>query len=195
VRGGYVTEAQNATDDAVMLSVRRGQRGLFAELFRRHRLPIFNYLVRVTGDHHAAEELTQETFLAALRACEGYRAEGKFRPWLYCIATNLARNEMTRGAREKARRGREDVDQQAVQDDRSDPTDELADREREEAVRSALTRLTLEERSVLVLRHYQGMRFADVARTLEVPEATVKSRMRYALAKLRRYLEPQMGKM
>lgn len=189
-----MTEERGSTDDGLMLGVRRGETQLFAELFRRHRTGVFNYLWRMTGDHHSAEELTQETFLAALRARENYRAQGKFNGWLYSIATNLARNDLARGSRRRVEFATDDTEPSAGGDGGTDPVEKLTTDERARAVREALMRLTLEERSVVVLRHYHGMRFAQIAETLAVPEGTAKSRMRYALEKLRRYLEPGMGK-
>ena len=74
------------------------------------------------------------------------------------------------------------------------PLQEMEKDERASAVRSALMRLSVDERAVVTLRHYQDMRFAEIARVLEIKEATAKSRMRYALGKLQRFLGGQVEK-
>ena len=185
---------ERISDDALMLSVQRGQAGLFAEIFRRYRDPVYNYLRRMTGDDDRAQELTQEVFLHALRASRTYKADGRFRAWLYRIATNLARTEHARKTTETDGLERLRHEASGFHDDGGRLGDGLETDERKAIVHEALMRLSERERSVVVLRHYQDMKFREIAEVLDLNEATVKSRMRYALEKLSRHLAPYIGK-
>lgn len=189
-----MTTEQDLTDDALMAGAAQGRTVCFRELFVRYRSPVFNYHWRMCGDFQRAEDLTQETFLAAYRAREGYAPNARFRAWLFRIATNLARS--AHGARVREANGLEELTR--VTKPSADPpgTARMPDAEqleRKRAVQTALLRLPHEERAVVVLRHYRGLKFREIAEVLDIQEATAKSRMRYGLQKLSRWLSSESG--
>ncbi len=176
------------TDERLMLRFQGGDVRAFEELVRRHRTPLFSFLLRLTGDRGRAEDLCQETFLRVVRAAAGWEKRAAFRSWLYAVA----RNQAVDAARRQALRRTEPLDDPARAAEPSD--DPAPDRGAEAALlrpklEAALAALPLEQREVFLLREHAGLRFHEIAEATGVPENTVKSRMRYALEALRARLE------
>lgn len=172
-----------------MLRFQTGDARAFEVLVRRHRTPVFSFLLRLTGDRGRAEDLCQEAFLKVVKAAAGWQERARFSTWLYAIARNLAVDESRRQAFRRA----EPLDPARPGDaPRPEPAaedpgpDRLADaalvRPKLEA---ALQSLPAEQREVFLLREYAGLRFGEIAEVTGTPENTVKSRMRYALEALR----------
>ncbi len=177
------------SDERLMLRFQAGDVRAFEELVRRHRTPVFSFLLRLTGDRGRAEDLCQETFLRAVRAAAGWEPRALFRTWLYAVARNQAYDD----ARRQAFRRTEPLDDPAgtTQHAADDPSPERAAdgallRPKLEA---ALAALPPEQREVFLLREHAGLRFHEIAEVTGVAENTVKSRMRYALEALRAKLE------
>ncbi len=171
-----------------MLRFQGGDARAFEVLVRRHRTPVFSFLVRLTGDRARAEDLCQETFLRVVRSVDGWAPRSRFQTWLYAIARNQAVDE----ARRRALRRAEPLDGSPGHDV---PSEDLAPDRRAEAallrpvLEAALASLPDEQREVFLLREYAGLRFHEIAEVTGTPENTVKSRMRYALEALRERLE------
>jgi RNA polymerase sigma-70 factor (ECF subfamily) len=173
-------------DERLMLRFQGGDARAFEELVRRHRTPVFSFLLRLVGDRGRAEDLCQETFLRVVRAAEGWERRATFRTWLYAVARNQAVDD----ARRQAFRRTEPLDDPAAAESAELPPDRRAEgallRPKLEA---ALASLPEEQREVFLLREHAGLRFHEIAAVTGVPENTVKSRMRYALEALRAKLE------
>lgn len=182
-------------DEELMHAFCRGDARSFEMLVARHQRGVFNFLFRSVRNQSRAEELLQEVFLRVVRARSRYEASAKFTTWLYSIARNLCVDESRRAkfrdhqSLDAPRRGNKDgagspmVTQLAAE---QVPTDEAADaptiRNRVEA---AVQSLPEEQREVFLLRQISGLSFREIADAVGIPENTVKSRMRYALEKLR----------
>jgi RNA polymerase sigma-70 factor (ECF subfamily) len=176
------------SDERLMLRFQGGDVRAFEELVRRHRTPVFSFLLRLVGDRGRAEDLCQETFLRVVGAAERWEPRALFRTWLYAVARNQALDE----ARRQAFRRTEPLDDPARPGAASD--DPAPDRAAEAALvrpklEAALAALPGEQREVFLLREHAGLRFHEIAEVTGVPENTVKSRMRYALEALREKLE------
>lgn len=184
------------TDEQAMLRVqKRSDSRAFALLVRRWETPIQRLCTRMVGDAHRGEDLAQDTFVRLFSCRGGYRGTGKFGTYIRRIALNLCYDELRR----MKRRGElplecgEDQGFAAVgclMAPEPSPEHQLVQQEQAEWVRNALSRLSEPYRSVVVLRHYEGMKFREIAEVLEVPEGTVKSRMAEALTQLSRILKP-----
>ncbi len=175
------------SDERLMLRFQAGDARAFEVLVRRHRTPIFSFLLRLTGDRARAEDLCQETFLKAVRASADWEPRARFQAWLYAIARHQAVDEARRQVFRRAERLDDAPAAAAASDD--PPPDRAAEgallRPKLEA---ALAALPDEQREVFLLREYAGLRFHEIAEVTGVPENTVKSRMRYALEGLRERL-------
>jgi RNA polymerase sigma-70 factor (ECF subfamily) len=172
------------SDEQLMLRFQAGDARAFEVLVRRHRTPVFSFLLRLTGDRGRAEDLCQEAFLKVVRASSGWEPRARFQTWLYAIARNQAVDE----ARRQAFRRAESLDGAPGSAAMAD--DPLPDRTAEGALlrpklEAALAALPEEQREVFLLREHAGLRFHEIASVTGVAENTVKSRMRYALEALR----------
>jgi len=137
----------------------------------------------------AAEDLLQETMLRVHRNIGRYRERGAFRAWVYRIATNLARTELRRA---RCRGAAEDDLVLHINDLPEPAADERLERnETLNAVRAGIAALPDEQRAVVLLRVRRGMAIREIARTLCIPEGTVKSRLHYAVRNLRNSLFDQ----
>lgn len=180
-----------ALDDAEL--VRRFQQGdsaAFEALVRRYQRDLFTFLVRFAGNREIAEDLFQETFVKVLQALPAYREQGRFGPWLFGIANRVA---VDAWRRERARRRRVVQDPMAV-DLAADPS-LLPDRAVEQAqlvrqVERVLASLPEKQRRVFLLRQHGALSFKEIAGVTGEPLNTVLSHMHYAIARLRRLLEP-----
>jgi RNA polymerase sigma-70 factor (ECF subfamily) len=188
------------SDEALMVEYQKGDARAFEVLLRRHRRPLYNFLLRFTSDREASEDLLQEAFLRVIRGAKGFKQESRFTTWLYSIARNLC---IDRSRRMKFRRHLS-LDQPAgnaadgperasvgdmVADVSSTPDRGATNREVRKRLTEAIANLKEDQREVFIMREYLGMPFKEIATVVGCPENTVKSRMRYALEALRRELD------
>ena len=168
-------------------------------LLERYRGPLYNFILRHLGDRDRAEELLQETFLRVVHRAERFEGKSRFSTWMYTIARNLCIDTSRKLVHRRHRsldapgRGREDGGPGASLVERTakpaPSVERLSDSARmRRAVTRAIEALPPEQREVFLMREVQGMRFREIAEVVGVPENTVKSRMRYALQRLREEL-------
>jgi len=167
----------------------RGEEQALAMLHARYERQILNFLYRMVGHREMAEELTSDVFFRVWRKAALYDpARGLFTTWLYQVAGNVARNRLeTHGRRPRPEAlGAEDrlpsTDEQ--------PHEDLMRAEDRDQLRGALLELRPKDRMILVLRHLEGRSTSEIATIAGVPEGTVKSRVHYALQRLKRALTP-----
>lgn len=161
-------------------------RRAFSVLVKRYEHALFNFILRSVHSRALAEELFQETFLRALRSTSAFRVDApnaSVRAWLYRIAVNLCRDEV----RSKRFQAAHALSQELGDDlPHGGPTPEAAaeNAQRAKAVRDAVQALSEIQREAVVLFHYQGLTYPEIAEALGVPLGTVKSRMHAALVAL-----------
>jgi len=170
----------------------------FARLVKRWTLPIRRLCVRMTGDLHKGEDLAQEAFIRVFAHRKRFDPQAKFSTWLWRIAMNLCQDELRR----TNRRGESSIDELeehhpsetgVLIDDSAPPDRMMATEETGDSVRRAVAQLTASLRTVVVLRHFENLKFREIAEILQIPEGTVKSRMVEALSRLNRRLKPTLG--
>ena len=181
--------------------IRRAQRlepSAFETLVDAYSARLYGYLYRLTGRPEDAEDLVQEVFVRLVRMIPQYEHDGRFEAWLFRIATNLARDRIRRLSRvSKAvpldRVEHEPGDSSGMERlaDLSDPGSEVTLELSEEVDRlqGCLARLSQPEREVILLRHYSGMAFAEIAEAMGTPLGTALARAHRGLAKLRNWME------
>ncbi len=183
----------DSSDEQLMLAFREGEAASFEALVQRHRGPVFNFILRSTGNPARAEDLLQETWLKVIRGSREYEPKARFTTWLYTIARNLcvdsARKEAFREVvpLEAPRREGAAV-AEWLADGRPAPDRAAHNAHLRPLLEQALMSLPKEQREVFVLREYSGVPFKEIAAVVGMSENTVKSRMRYALEGLRRRL-------
>jgi RNA polymerase sigma-70 factor (ECF subfamily) len=170
------------TDAELMRRWQNGAADAFEALVRRWQRRVAALLGRLAGPG-AVADLCQEVFLRIYQAGPRYREEGAFTTWLYRIVLNVARDA--------GRRSRHDPRPLADHEPPGDeaPEDDACRRETALLVAEAIAELPEALRDVLVLRHYEGLHFEEIARLTGTPASTLKSRFATALARLRVRLE------
>lgn len=178
---------ETISDEQLAARLQRGDRMALNALVDRHYDPLIGYLYRLLGgDRDHALDLAQETFLRALRGIEGYDRSRPFKPWLYAIATHLARDQAARAENRRVQAWHEGID---PPDDSPSQEGALMDAESTHQVQAALAQLPLEQREVVILFYYQDLSQHQIAQALAVPLGTVKSRLHHAVHRLRGLLE------
>jgi RNA polymerase sigma-70 factor, ECF subfamily len=178
------------SDEQLMAAVMAGDQVALATLVARHHALLLGYLCRlVDGNRPLAEDLAQETLLRVLRQ-GALLADRPFKPWLYRIATNLARDYF-KSAAVRTRTGADEEEALLrLSDSAPGPEERALSAEQGSEVRAALAQLSEDHRVVVLLRFYHGFSLLDIAETLQIPEGTVKSRLSIALHRLRNILDP-----
>ena len=183
-------EVETRGDRELVHAARAGDTIAFDSLFYRYRDGIYRLGVAITKDPSAAEEIVVDTFARAHRAIERLEPDDSLRPWLYRVAVNLSYN----------RRPRKGVTFSSLEDGAQDlPTEgetpsEAAERaERRRVVLECVDTLGPKHKVVVVLHYLNGLNLAEIAEIVEVPVGTVKSRLHYALRKLRVQLSAHPG--
>jgi RNA polymerase sigma-70 factor (ECF subfamily) len=174
--------------------LRAGDAQAFDTLVRRYSGDIYALLYRLTDNAEEAGDLTQETFLSALKAIQGFRGDAELKTWLFRIALNQSRNRFrwwNRRSRGKtvsldATIGSSEMQvQDTLVSDSPGPEETAIRKERETALRIALSELPEIFRAVVVMCDIEGMTYEEIAQTLELNLGTVKSRIARGRCELR----------
>jgi RNA polymerase sigma-70 factor (ECF subfamily) len=180
LKGGVGLGSMHRSDAELMARWQRGDGAAFATLVRRWQQPMARFLVHAVGRPDMVNDLVQEVFLRVHGAAGRYREEGTFSTWLYRIALNVARDAVRRRRREPLPLA--DSEPMAA----TPAPDEVCQRrEAARLVAEAVAALPAALREVLVLRHYEGLGFEEIARLTGTPASTLKSRFAAALLRLR----------
>ncbi len=187
----------DATDEMLMVRYQRGEREAFAELVRRHSRPIYNFVLRQLRVPSVAEDVTQDVFMRLVQNAAEFKHEARFLTWLYTIARNLCIDQL----RKLSHRRHASLDQPlsdgaeagsaALGESMADPSPQTsAERnalssEVRSSIVKAVDSLPDDQREVFLLREVANLPFRDIAEITGVGENTVKSRMRYALDRLK----------
>ncbi len=172
------------SDESLMLGWVSGDAGAFEELYGRHRQRLYRFLLRQLRDGALADELFQDVWQKVIAAREGWRPEAAFSTWLYRIAHNrLADHWRAQQYRPPAP---DDADERAERvPDPDTPERQLSDFEQRRRLQLALDELPQEQREVILLRLEQELTLEEIGEVTGVGRETVKSRLRYAMDKLR----------
>lgn len=166
----------------------RGDRGAFDVLVEKYYKKIYNLAYRFVGDSEEANDLAQEVFTAAYQNLKKFRGDAKFSTWLFQIATNRGKNRFKylkrRGyfANKGPTNGEEDREslQRAIPDLSTNPETILAGKQIQKIVQDAINDLDADHKEIVILRDIEGFSYEEIARILNLPEGTTKSRLHRA---------------
>ena len=187
-------ETAHLSDETLMMAVREGRTDYFDVLLRRYETRVITFAYRMVGNYETARDILQQAFLKILEQAGHYEPRARFSTFLYQVTRNLCINELKRSSR---RRG-VSLDQELYSDagqitflrevlpDPGLPPEEVITlEESKRAVRRAIAALPPIYREVVVLRIFEELPYREISRITGAGENTVKSRMRYALERLR----------
>jgi RNA polymerase sigma-70 factor (ECF subfamily) len=168
------------SDEALMLEFQGGSRAAFEELFARYHKPLYGFFGRRLNNPERAEDLTQETFLAVIRAVSRYEPRALVRTYLYGIALKLL-------AAERRKILTSSTSGQPASEPKTDGTPDCV-----LWVRQAMEKLDAPEREILMLREYEQLSYSDIAELLRIPVNTVRSRLFRSRLALKSCLDSQI---
>jgi len=177
------------SDDVLAAQVAGGDPAALGALYNRHQRPTFHYLWRLTGNRELAQDLTQETFTRVWRKAGTFDLTGhRFRGWLFTIALNLTRSELSRRRYGVVHLGPETLDRLAAAGPGPDTV--LAHGEERRRLADAVARLTPPLQQVVRLRVYRQLTFGEITAITGVSEMALKLRFHRAVLRLRQRLNP-----
>jgi RNA polymerase sigma-70 factor, ECF subfamily len=175
------------SEKKLIARVRAGDQESARALVEAHKDRLFAFVWRIIRDHHDAEEICQDAFMRAFSSLDTFRPEFRFSTWLFTIGYRLCLNWIRR---KHAVTGELDVT--GLPSGHADPAHELAQsedaRRMKDAIWDAVDQLSVPQRATVVLYYREGQSCQDVAQTMQIPVATVKSHLHRARAALRSLL-------
>jgi RNA polymerase sigma factor (sigma-70 family) len=180
------------SDEVLMLAYRDGDASAFEILYRRFRGPMYRYLLRQCGNAGVAEELFQDVWLNIVRSRQRYEVKASFSTYVYQVAHNrLIDHYRKTSGKLPISYDQEPEDGDALLIDRSRPSAEqqLDDGRAVQQLLSAISELPEAQREAFLLREEGGLSLEEIAAATGVNRETVKSRLRYAVGKLRKQLQ------
>ena len=176
-----------------------GDHAAFHELVGRYKKKIYYLAYDITGNHHEAEDISQEVFMKMHRSLKTFRREAKMSSWLYQITVNASIDSLRKKSSRPARAIGE-IDQVSVQESllasgshESDPLRSVESTQIQDHISQALKKISPKERTVFVMRHYNEFKLNEIAESLDVSVGTVKSLLFKAVRKLRKELSTRIG--
>ncbi len=181
-----------ATDEQLVERYRDGEAGAFEVLVERYRRELFHFLLRFVTKGSAADDVFQDAFIQVHQSLDTFDTTRRFRPWLFTIAANKARDYLRRNKRTQASlsapvgasggsEGGETAFVDLMEADLPLPADQAQQQEMRELVREAVQRMPDHLREILLLAYFQQLPYKEIAAMLEIPLGTVKSRLHAAV--------------
>lgn len=193
-----LSAARPAAETEFIERLKNGDADAFDALVVRHSAAVYALLFRLTENHEEAADLTQETFLRALKAIKSFRGEANLKTWLYRIAVNESRNRFRWWKRRRIEKmisldapvgNSETTLSETFSSNCANPEQEILRGEREDALRRALQSLPEIFRQAVVFCDIEGLSYEEIASALEINVGTVKSRIARGREELRRKLK------
>ncbi|NGN98958.1 sigma-70 family RNA polymerase sigma factor [Grimontia sp. S25] len=174
------------TDETLMVNFSKGDQRAFAELYQRHKNPLYRYFMRQLGaaQHARAEELYQDVWYRVIDKRESYAPTAKFTTWLYHIAHNLVIDEHRKMMSSSTYA-------QSLDDNQSEVPD--WDGDKQTAIKACMALLAPLQREAFLLRHEAGFEPAQICEIVGAKAEAVKTRLRYAMDQLRQCLTKKLG--
>jgi len=179
------------TDEELLAAYRNGDRASFSRLVDAYQRELFHFLVRFVGDRAAAEDIFQDSFLQVHQSAAQFDPQRRFRPWLFTIAANKARDYLRAQSRRPANQlqaaispsnddSGEFID--LLKSDDKSPSEPMEKRELQELVQKTVMEMPANFREILLLSYFHQFPYKQIGEILDIPLGTVKSRLHAAVA-------------
>ena len=175
--------SEQLTDQQIVERVQSGDKNAFGLLVTKYQHKVANLVSRYVKNSGDVADVTQEAFIKTYRALASFRGESAFYTWLYRIAHNRLIDQFRRDAANPVT-----TDNDTEARSHSSPEDQHSNQQLQQALQNAVQQLPVEQRSAFLLRQERGKSLEDIAEVMGVGRETVKSRLRYAVGRLREEL-------
>ena len=182
LRIGYAVFMRETTDEKLMQQYAKGNAKAFDQLYERHRGSLYRYFRRQVSDEATANDLYQGVWEKIIAARKKYRTSSPFTAWMFRIAHNHLVDYYRRS------KPVTHTEMDALTDQQAQPTEHLIDGQQREQLREKIAALPQEQRNTLLLKLETGLKMEEIASVTGTSRETVKSRLRYAVDKLKRSL-------
>lgn len=173
-----------------------GDQKAFTDLVGQYKKKVYYLAYDITGDHHEAEDISQEVFMKVYRALKRFRRDSKMSSWLHQITVNASIDFLRRKSAKPAKSMAE-LDNLSTQEEFMgsssqgfDPVRSTESSQIQNRIAQAIQKITPKERAVFVMCHYNGLKMNEAAETMNITVGTVKSLLFRAIRKLRKELSP-----
>lgn len=180
------------SDEYLLELALQGDGTCFGELSQRWQNKIYGFIYRYVGNREEARDLTQDTFAKAYQHLDRLSDPSRFSSWLYKIALNECRMRFRRRRHVTAVPLEDYVLQERDVSEAASPEEALAAGETTRILKEVFGHLPEEQRTVILMKEYQGLKFQEISEILDVPLSTVKSRMYLGLKTLRKMMEQRL---
>ncbi len=188
---------EQLTSEEIVGRIAAGDAKAFDVLFDRFHRQIYHFIAKQVADRHVVEDIMQEVFLRVFKSAKNFDVEKKFSSWVYMIALNEVKRHWKRSQSRKAfslntplgSEGGDSEHQDFIEDVRATPVSKTEQDMFSKDLKELIDRLPEKQKTVVLLKVYQELTFEEIAEICECPLSTVLSRMRYAVSKLRRWLD------
>lgn len=193
LHGESGSTAIETADNDLMLAYIAGDAVAFEQLYARYKKPLYQFMMNSCTNEALAKELYQDVWMRVVKARESYQLSSPFHAWLFKIARNLLVDHYRQISRAPTTNAAEWDDQlspvSAIGAAALTPDELACLTQRTDVLYTALKKLPPNQREVVLLRHIAGLSIKEVAELIDEGAETVKSRMRYAIGKLRMQLQ------
>ena len=177
------------TDSQLVEDFKHGDVRGFNELVKRYQQKVYWIARRMVGDHHEADDITQDVFVRVYESLKGFRGESNFFTWLYRVATNISLNAVRK---HKVREFLRLEDTPHPVDDTDGPVEQLEQKEFDTILEQAIERLPTRQKLVFTMRYYNELPYDEMAKILKRSVGGLKANYFHALKKIQTYVQQQM---
>ncbi|TPN87638.1 RNA polymerase sigma factor [Aquimarina algicola] len=168
------------SDEELMILVSNGNLDMMSILFERYHIRLFNFLLKMTRDRDASQDLTQEVFYKAIKYRRSYK-RGKFSSWIFTIARNCFSDHYQ--SKKMAMQRLDDIDYKLKEKEQN----EVEKREDKQQLNRALDKLNTKDKELIIMHRYQGIKYQEIAEIMGSTEGAIKTKVHRAVHKLKQH--------
>lgn len=198
IRDHFKGKARQMTDAALIARFLKGDINAFNTLIWRWEKPLYNFILRIMGNREIAKDLCQTVFIRMYKQLKTLKDPQKFSSWVYRIALNLCKDEIKKKSRHRLislnalteeQPDRDYAKKQFADQQARSPEDLMQNKQLKYIIKTALNQIPHDQRVVIIMKQYQGLKFNEIADILDQPINTIKSRLYYGLRAMKKVLE------
>lgn len=174
-------------DNDLIAAVQNGDKTAMKALVEKYKRKAYYLALGMVGNSDEAYDISQEAFIRVFRSARRFDLKQRFFPWFYSIIANLCKDCLGRREKRESKEVNISENEFLLVDERN-PETEMIKEEEARNVRTALVKLSFEDREIIVLKHFRDMSYEEISALLKIPKGTVMSRLYYARKKLAKFL-------